>query len=194
MRISAILLAATAALVGSATAAGFELTNVRLAVEQATAAKLPVDGHSNLTGGAAELSYTPGPGLHELVTDEEPLAGPYDGARWELRSSFTKGYNALTLGHYIVDPPLDNPVAVGHFLAGKDRAHSNLAGHRVGHTERVVDGRKGYVWTHGSAAAAGTTRPGSRARSTIRVECIARKEAARFKRLCAEAIGSLEFR
>ena len=92
VRISAILLALTAGLVGASTATGVELTSVRLAVEQATAKHLPVDGRSNLDGGAATLRYAPGPGLVELVTDEPPLAGPSDGARWELRSKFTKGY------------------------------------------------------------------------------------------------------
>ena len=149
IRISGMLLAAMVALVATAGAAGFELPTLRLAVEEATAKQLPVDGRSNLTGGAASLTYTPGPDLRELVTDEPPLAGPNDGARWELRSSFTKGYNVVTLGHYIFEPPLDDDAALTDFLADKDRAHSRLAGFRVTHTERVVDGRRGYVWDHG---------------------------------------------
>jgi hypothetical protein len=195
VRISALLLALTAALVGASTATGIELVNVRLAVQQATAQHLPVDGRSNLAGGAASLRYTPGPGLVELVTDERPLAGPFDGARWELRSSFTKGYNTITLGHYVVRPSLDNPAAIAAFVAAKDRAHSRLAAARVSHTTRVVDGRTGYVWEHGGPSgywyyAAWFPQP----EHSVRVECIARREASRFKRLCAEAMGSLEFR
>jgi hypothetical protein len=194
VRISAILLAATATLVGASTATGVELTSVRLAIEQATAKHLPVDGHSNLNGGAASLRYTPGPDLVELVTDEAPLAGPYDGARWELRSSFTKGYNTITLGHYVVRPRLDGPAAIAAFVAEKDAAHSRLAGFPVTHTTRVVDGRTGYVWKHDS-------RRGfwyyaawfPQAEHSVRIECIARRQASRFKRLCAEAMDSLAF-
>ena len=194
VRLSAILLALTAALVGASTATGVELTSVRLAVEQATAKHLPVDGHSNLNGGAASLRYTPGPDLVELVTDEAPLAGPYDGARWELRSTFTKGYNTLTLGHYVVRPRLDAPAAIAAFVAKKDAAHSRLAGFPVTHTTRVVGGRTGYVWKHDS-------RRGfwyyaawfPEAEHSVRVECIARRQASRFKRLCAEAMDTLEF-
>jgi hypothetical protein len=194
VRISAALLVLTAALVGAGTATGVELTRVRLALEQATAKQLPVDGHSNLNGGAASLSYTPGPDLVELITDEAPLAGPYDGARWELRSSFTKGYNTLTLGHYVVRPRLEGPAAVASFVAEKDAAHTRLAGFPVSHATRVVDGRPGYVWKHGS-------RRGfwyyaawfPQAEHSVRVECIARRQASRFKRLCAEAMDSLEF-
>jgi hypothetical protein len=194
VRISDVLLAAIVGLVAATAAAGFELPDLRLAVEEATAKQLPVDGRSNVTGGAASLTYTPGPGLHELVTDEAPLSGPYDGARWELRSSFTKGYNVITLGHYIVTPPLDGPEAVAAFLAEKDGAHSRLAGRPVTHTERVVDGRRGYVWDHGSPRgfwyyAAWFPEPVH----SVRFECIARRQTGRFKRLCAEAIGSLRF-
>jgi hypothetical protein len=65
----------------------------------------------------------------------------------------------------------------------------------VTHTERVVHGRRGYVWEHGSSDghwyyAAWFPQPVH----TVRVECIARKQKKRFKRLCAEAMGSLEFR
>jgi hypothetical protein len=164
------------------------ISGVRLAVEEVTAKQLPVDGRSNLSGHAASLTYTPGADLRELITDEAPLAGPYDGARWELRSSFTKGYNVLTLGHYIVEPRLDDEAAVADFIAGKDRDHSGLAGFRVTHMERVVDGRRGWVWNHGS-------RDGwfPQPVHSVRVQCIARRQTARFKRLCAEAIRSLEF-
>ena len=194
VRISGVLLALIVGLVGATAAAGFELTDLRLAVEEATATKLPVDGRSNLNGGAASLTYTPGPGLRELVTDERPLSGPYDGARWELRSSFTKGYNVITLGHYIVTPPLDGPAALAVFLAEKDLAHSRLAGRPVTHTERVVDGRRGYVWDHGSPRgfwyfAAWFPEPVH----SVRVECIAKRQTRRFKRLCTEAMRSLRF-
>jgi hypothetical protein len=195
VRISGMLLGAMLALVATAGAAGFELPTLRLAVEEANAKRLPVDGRSNLTGGAASLTYTPGPDLRELVMDEPPLAGPNDGARWELRSSFTKGYNALTLGHYIVEPPLDDAAALRDFLAEKDRAHSRLAGFRVTHTQRVVDGRRGYVWDHGSGSGYWySTAWFPQPVHSVRVECIARRQTGRFKRLCAEAIGSLEFR
>jgi hypothetical protein len=195
IRISGVMLALIVGLAGATAAAGFELTDLRLAVQEATATKLPVDGRSNLSGGAASLTYTPGPGLRELVTDEKPLAGPNDGARWELRSSFTKGYNVITLGHYIVEPRLDSAGALPAFLAQKDLAHSRLAGRPVSHTRRVVDGRTGYVWNHGSPGgfwyyAAWFPQPVH----SVRVECIARRQTARFRRLCAEAIGSLKFR
>jgi len=102
---------------------------------------------------------------------------------------------ALTLGHYIVTPRLDNPAALADFLADKDRAHSNLAGFRVSHKERVVDGRNGYVWDHGSPSgywyfAAWFPEPVH----SVRVECIAKRETNRFKRLCGEAMRTLEFR
>ena len=70
-----------------------EPNTLRLAIDEVTGKQLPVDGRSNLTGNAASLTYTRGPGLHEFVTDEDWGAGPNDGARWELRSSFTRGYN-----------------------------------------------------------------------------------------------------
>jgi hypothetical protein len=89
VRISSVLPALIVGLVGATAAA--ELTDLRLAVEQATANQLPVDGRSNLNGGAASLTYTPGPGLHELVTDEQPLSGPYDGAGWELDHGSPRG-------------------------------------------------------------------------------------------------------
>ncbi len=112
------------------------------------AEKLPVDGRSDLTGGAASLAYTPGPGLRELRTDEHWDAAPDDGARWELRSPFTKGYNVVTLSHYVF--ALDDRAAVAAFVAGKDREQSGIAGFRVSHHERVVDGRTGYVWEYRS--------------------------------------------
>ncbi|MDX6643611.1 MAG: hypothetical protein QOD76_1573, partial [Solirubrobacteraceae bacterium] len=51
-----------------------------------------------------------------------------------------------------------------------------------------------YVWNHGSERgywyyAAWFPQPVH----TVRVECIARNQRDRFKRLCAEAVGSLKF-
>jgi hypothetical protein len=194
VRISGILVTLVLVLVATAAAAGFELTTLRLAVDEVTAKQLPADGRSNLTGGAAWLTYTPGPNLKEFVTDEDFGVGPNDGARWELRSSFTKGYNVVSLAHYIFEPRLDDPAAVAEFVAGKDREHSKSAGHPVTHTERVVDGRRGYVWTHVGRAdywlySAWFPQPVH----TVRVECVARKQTDRFKRLCAEAIRTLKF-
>jgi hypothetical protein len=162
--------------------------------EQTTRTQLPVDGRSNLSGGAASFTYTPGRGLHELITDQHFGDGTYDGARWELRSSWTENFNVVSLASYVETPRLDNPAAVARFVAHKDREHARLAGHRVSHAERVIDGRKGYVWDHGSDSGywffgAWFPRPGY----SVRVECIAKKEKDRFKRLCAEAMRSLRF-
>lgn len=194
IRISGVLLAGMLALVVVTSAAGFELTSLRLAVDEATAKQVPVDGRSNLTGNAASLTYTPGRGLHEFITDEDWGAGPNDGARWELRSSFTKNQNVVSLAHYIFEPRLDDPAAVAKFVAGKDDEHSRMARHRVRHTKRVVDGRTGYVWTHGNRFgywhyAVWFPHPVH----TVRVECIAKQDVERFKRLCDEALESLEF-
>jgi hypothetical protein len=151
-------------------------------------------GGRTFTGNAASFSYTTGPDLREFVTDEDWDAGPNDGARWELRSSFTKRYNVVSLAHYIFEPHIDDPTAVADFVADKDREHERLAGFDVTHTERVVDGRKGYVWNHGSHSgywyyAAWFPQPVH----TVRVECIARKQRERFERLCSEAMRSLDF-
>jgi hypothetical protein len=59
----------------------------------------------------------------------------------------------------------------------------------------VVDGRRGYVWDHGSPYgyryyAAWFPHPVH----TVRVECIASRQKDRFERICAEAVRSLEFR
>ena len=194
-RIAGVALAAIVGLVVTASAAGFDLASVPVAVQEVTGHKLPVDGRSNLTGGAAALAYAPGPGLRELRTDEHWDAGPNDGARWELRSSFTKGYNVVSLAHYIFEPRLDDPAAVADFVAGKDGEHARLAGTGVTHTVRVVDGREGYVWEHRDRRgywhfAAWFPQPVH----TVRLECITKKDAARFKRLCAEAMASLRFR
>jgi hypothetical protein len=194
-RIAAILLGAVLGLVATASAAGFQLSSLPFALHEATSQKLPVDGRSDLTGGWARITYTPGPGLRELRTDEHFDAGPDDGARWELRSSFTQGDNVVSLSHYVFEPPLDDPAAVAAFVAGKDGEHAKLAGFPVRHTARVVDGREAYVWQY-------TDRRGywhsvawfPQPVHTVRVECIARREAARFKRLCAEAMASLRFR
>jgi hypothetical protein len=193
-RVSGMGVVAVITLVAVASAAGFEPSKLRLAVEQATAKQLPVDGRSNLAGNAASFTYTPGPGLKELIKDEHFDAGPNDGARWELRSSFTEGYNVLSLAHYVFVPRLDNAAAVAGFVADKDRYHSSVAGFPVTHTERVVDGRKGYVWNHHSRDGfwqytAWFPQPVH----SVRVECVTRTEARRFRRFCSEAIRSLEF-
>jgi hypothetical protein len=101
----------------------------------------------------------------------------------------------VSLAHYIFDdPPLDDSAAVAEFVAGKDREHSKSAGERMTHKQRVIDGRKGYVWTHIGRGgywlySAWFPHPVH----SIRVECVAKQQTDRFKRLCAEAIGSLEF-
>ena len=124
----------------------------------------------------------------------EADAGPNDGARWELRSSFTEGYNVVSLAHYVFEPHLDDEAAIADFLTDKDEEHTKGAGFRVTHRERVVDGRKGYVWTYGE--------PGTywyyalwfpQPVHSVRLECVGRGEMRRFKRLCAEATKSLEF-
>jgi hypothetical protein len=95
----------------------------------------------------------------------------------------------------VFEPALDDPEAIAAFVRKKDREHSDLAGETVTHTERVDDGRKGYVWQHGSPTgywyyAAWYPAPVH----TVRVECMARKRKRRFQRLCFEAMRSLELR
>ena len=194
VRITGMLLAGLLTLVVTASAAGFELTSLRLAVDELTMKRLQVDGRSDLPGEAAGFSYTPGPGLRELITDTQTADDP-GGARWELRSKFTKGFNAISLAQYRYDDPLDDAAAVAEFVERKDREHEWLAGYRVTHTERVIAGRKAYVWNHGSERgywyyAAWFPGPAG----AVRVECIARKQEDRFRRLCAEAMRSLKFR
>jgi uncharacterized membrane-anchored protein len=194
IRITGLMLAATLSLVVVTSAAGFELTSLRLALDQARAKELPVDGRSNLTGNAAVLTYTPSRDLRELVTDRISDDAPYDGARWELRSPVTEGYNVVSLAHYVEDPRLDDPAAIAKFVARKDGEHSRLAGFHVTHTRTVVAGRTAYVWDHEGRSgywfyAAWFPQPVH----TVRVECIARDEKARFKRLCAQAMKSLRF-
>ena len=194
IRISRALLSAVVILATIAAAVGFDLSKVALAITEATAKKLPVDGRSNLTGNAASFTYTPGPGLKELVTDQHFGAGPNDGARWELRTKFTEGYNVVSLAHYIFEPHLDDPAAIADFVAKKDREHARIARSDVSHAERVVDGRKGYVWDHRGPHdawhfAAWFPQP----IHSVRVECIARTQEDRFKRLCREAMESLDF-
>lgn len=194
IRISAPLLGALAALVVTATAAGLEPSTLRLAVQEATLRQLPVDGSSNLSGGAASIRYPPGPDLREFITDESGEDGPNDGAGWELRSSFLNGYNVVSLSHHVFKPPLDNPSAVASFVARKGREHARLAGRRVTVTRRVVDGRRGYVWTHGSSRgywfySAWFPHPVH----SVRVECIAKRQEERFGAICAQALRSLRF-
>jgi hypothetical protein len=194
VRISGGLLAALLALIVVAGLFGFEPRSLGLAISEVTAKELPVDGRSNLTGNYASFTYTPGPGLREFVKDEHWDAGPNDGARWELRTSVTKGDNVVSLSHYIFEPRLDTPAAVAKFVADKDDEHSRLARRRVGHTIRVVDGRTGYFWTHHTAGGywhhiAWFPAPVH----SIRVECVANRQVDRFKRLCNEALESLRF-
>jgi hypothetical protein len=64
----------------------------------------------------------------------------------------------------------------------------------VTHTTRVVDGRTGYVWTHESGGGywhhvAWFPAPVH----SIRIECVSNRQVERFKRLCAEAMRTLEF-
>ena len=196
IRISGMLLAAMVALVATAGAAGFELPTLRLAVDEATAKRLPVDGRSNLTGGPPRSPTRPARTCTSWSRTSLPLAGPNDGARWELRSSFTKGYNVG-----------DARALHRRAAARRRRRLSRLPG-REG--SRPLPARRFPRDPHGARrrraqglrlgprqprAATGTSRPGSRSRCTrVRVECVARRQTARFKRLCAEAIDSLEFR
>jgi hypothetical protein len=195
IRISGVMVAGAIALVVIGGAFGLESATLRMAFDEVTKKQLPVDGRSNLTGNAASFRYTPGPDLHEFVTDEDWGEGPNDGARWELRSSFTDGYNVISLSHYVfAGPRLDDPAAVADFVAGKDDEHERLAGHPVAHTERVVDGRRGYIWRHiGRRGYWHNVAWFPQPVHTVRVECIARDEVDRFKRLCSEAMSSLEF-
>jgi hypothetical protein len=193
-RISGVLVAALVALVVTASAAGFELSSLRLAVDGVTSKQLRADGRSNLTGNAASLTYTRAPDLQEFITDEHWDGGPNDGARWELRSSSSKEYNVVSLAHYIFEPRLDDQAAIAEFLADKDREHTEGAGFRVTHSDRVVDGRKGYVWTYRERGhywyyAAWFPQPVH----SVRLECVARGQIDRFKRLCAQAVASLKF-
>jgi hypothetical protein len=132
--------------------------------------------------------------LKELVTDEHWDGGPNDGARWELRSSFTKGYNVVSLAHYIFEPHLDNHAAIADFVAKKDHEHTEGAGFPVHHTERVIAGRRAYVWTYAEPPrywyyGAWFPQPVH----GVRLECVARNPISRFKGLCREAVGSLAF-
>jgi hypothetical protein len=195
VRTSGGLLAALLALIVIGALLGFEPRTLGLAISEVTAKELPADGRSNLTGDAASLSYTPGPGLREFIKDEHFDAGPNDGARWELRTSVSRGDNVVSLAHYIfADPWLDSPAAIADFVADKDDEHSRIARRRVTHTTRVVDGRTGYVWTHESGGGywhhvAWFPAPVH----SIRIECVSNRQVERFKRLCAEAMRTLEF-
>ena len=194
IRITGVMLAVGVALVAIGGMVGIDRVTLRLAIDEAIAHQVPVDGRSNLTGGTASVTYTPGPDLHEFITDNAPEGHPTDGARWELRSSFTKGYNFVSLASYIEEPRLDNAAALTEFVERKDSEHSGLAGFPVSHTTLVVRGRRGYVWNHNSRNgywyyAAWFPQPVN----SVRIECIAKKQLTRFRRLCTEAIGSLKF-
>jgi hypothetical protein len=193
IRLTGVILAVLLGLVAVSTAAGIEPSKLRLAVFEATARQLPVEGRSDLTGGTASLTYTPSRDLREFVTDQHLGGGPFDGARWELRSSWRTGFNVVSLASFV--EPVDDPAAVAKFVAGKDDQHAGLAGYTVTHTTRVVDGHRAYVWNHDSNSgnwyyAAWFPQPGY----SVRVECIAKEQKDRFKRLCAQAMRSLRFR
>jgi hypothetical protein len=195
VRLSAMMLGALLALVLATAAAGFELTSVRLAIDELTGKQLPVDGRSDLTGGAAYFRYTPDGDLREFNTDSQPDPESNHGSRWELRSKFTQGHNVVSLAYYRFDPPLRGRAAVADFLDRKDREHSALAGFAVTHTTHVFGGRKAYIWNHESDRgywyyAAWFPRSHDR----VRVECVARRQKAKFQRLCKEALDSLRFR
>ena len=194
IRITGGMLAVMAALVVTSAASGIELTSVRLAVDELIGKQLPVDGKSDLTGGAASIRYTPGPDLHEFITDKQLDADSDAGARWELRSSWTKGYNLISLATYRPDPPLNNTAAVKDFLARKDREHSQLAGRSVTHAELTVAGRKGYYWRHDSERGYDYFAAWfPQSVSSVRLECISKNQRKKFERLCGEAIRSLKF-
>jgi hypothetical protein len=64
----------------------------------------------------------------------------------------------------------------------------------VTHSERVVDGGKGYVWRHrGRGGYLHYVIWFPRPVHSVRLECIAKRQVDRFRRLCAEATGSLQF-
>lgn len=194
IRISAVMLAGVLMLVVATAAAGFDLSTLRPGADEVTEKRLRTDGRSNLTGKAASFTYTRARDLREFVTDEDWGAGPNDGARWELRASKTGHEDVISLSHYIFEPRLDDAAAVADFVTDKDREHSDIAGSKVSHTERVVDGRRGYVWRHGNPRGYWhQTAWFPHAVHSIRVECVAKIRVDRFKRLCDEAMGSLEF-
>src|SRR4051812_25708762 len=101
IRLTGGMLAVLLGLVAVSTAAGIEPSKLRLAVFEATARQLPVDGRSDLTGRTASLIYKPSRDLREFVTDQHLGGGPFDGARWELRSSWRKGFNVVSLASFV---------------------------------------------------------------------------------------------
>ena len=100
----------------------------------------------------------------------------------------------MSLAHYIFEPRLDNPAAVAEFVADKDHEHSRSG--RISRRPqdaccrrapglRVEPQRPGRLLAlRGVVSAAGPQRAG-RMRG--------KQQADRFKRLCDEAIRSLEF-
>ena len=91
-------------------------------------------------------------------------------------------------------PRLDDRAAIAELLADKDREHTEGAGFRVTHSDRVVDGRKGYVWTYGERGRYWYYAPWfPQPVHSVRLECVARGQIDRFKRLCTEAVASLKF-
>jgi hypothetical protein len=193
IRISGVLLAAMLTLAVTTAAAGFDLSELRSG-DRPAEKRLAADGRSNLTGRAASLGYTRAPDLREFVVDEDWGAGPNDGARWELRTESAGHDDVISLSHYIFEPPLDDPVAVATFVGDKDAEHSRIAGSEVSHGRRVVDGRTGYVWRHGNPRGYWhQTTWFPHPIHSVRVECVAKVQVDRFKRLCGEAMRSLEF-
>lgn len=195
IRITGGMLMVMGALLMASVASGIELTSLRYGVEELTLEGRPVDGRSNLTGGAASIRYKPDGDLREFITDSHADPDSYAGSRWELRSKWTQGYNLVSLATYRPNPPVETPEGLAYFLARKDREHSLLAGWSVTHAELTVDGRKGYYWHHDSDRgyryyAAWFPQAGS----TVRLECIYKNERKKFERLCGEALRSLKFR
>lgn len=194
IQICGVLLVIVLALVGISRTIGLDLYAFEAVIDEVRREKLPADGRSNLSGGAASITYTAGPSLNEMITDEDWGEGPNDGARWELRTPVLKGYNTVSLSHYIYVPALDNPAAVDNFVAKKDVEHEQMAGKPVGHEEITVDGRNGYLWEYEGRSgywqyAAWFPQPVH----TVRVECIAKRQRARFVQLCDETMRTLKF-
>ena len=141
----------------------------------------------------------------ELVIHDPPLGLSLDDDAFAARKLLGATVERLIADEHVellISPDRDDAhhahktvAAVAAFVAAKDREQSRIAGFRVSHRERVVDGRTGYVWEYRSHRgywqfAAWFPQPVH----SVRVECIAKTEVARFERLCAEAMGSLRFR
>lgn len=193
MAVLVVLLTAIFAFVGLLVA-GVDMRSAKVMVDQYTKHRLPTDGRSDLTGQGAAIAYPAADDLIELETDEHWGEGPHDGARWELRTTFTKGYNVISLANYVFVPTLDDKQAIERFVKSKDSRHRELAGKEVTHETVTVDGRTGHAWNHDGKDgywyyAAWFPQP----TGTVRLECIAKNQRARFEEMCAEALKSLRF-